>query len=475
MSQSESNTIDNDKRRKEDAWARIYSVSRADYVHLKVFACADAMERSGDMPESGGRLAEKRAEMEKLVLGYYGENAGHRIIESFDDAEKDSQKEGRSRDSTKIVSVARTANRHIRGLAYACPQITRTNGRASLDERLEMELAIFSWCSATGQVPFLLDECNVLFSNWISPDMLVSNLSPGLKDVVRPELEKFRRAIPSPDPEADPESCDMGDVFDVQTAIARTVLYQLLGENEELVEKTRRNAMGMVGSIRLKPAQDMIQASITRMKEPGRFSNLKASDVFSGKDWDSSFSKDVSKRLISAIDRVLENQDGRRPDLLDKDRETLFRRFGVIDSMYKGSERSESCQMAKLYVAIDMLCNPESKNRMIDELCTDGYLDDEDRSRLQGIGRAASERLPDADGAGRQQSLHRLRIARAGGMDNLQAGLAVQVSADVVDGRGDAYAKECSAFIAGARRTAEKDREGQKSNQMPLKDKGRVY
>lgn len=450
-----SETIEIMEKSNETRWGRIFSLSRPDYVHLRVFAWAEAMERSGDSLVSGRNPEEKLSIVSDRLGSYYGEIAGARILSGFRQA-AEAALDG---DASPVMAIADLAGRHVRNLGYSHPMIARTDGKAGLDERLDLELAILSWATAAAGGTVSMESGSVLVDDWLAPDILAGRLSMDMKAVFRSELEKMRRAIPVPDPAADPESFDMGDLFELQSAIARTVLYMAVSDDEKLIREAEAESLGCLSSLRSAAAQEIILKSIARMRDAAPVPLLRPADAFPGKDWGWSFSRDANMRYMAAADILLYGKNGSRIQLPEKEADTLFRRFAIIDSIYKGNERSGSCQLAKLYAAIETVsvCGirrsiSRSSGAAMKALQDDGYLDDKDRSRLEGIGKAAADRV---DAVSRPSEAEcRLRLARAGGMDNLQAGLALQLSEALMQGDGDGMGRVCAAVMDGARAAA---------------------
>lgn len=438
-------------------WARIFSVSRPDYVHLRVFSWAREEERAGRLFTFKSNMEGARDRMRKALADYFGEEAGSRIAEEMEKAAAEGD----------ASAMGRQASRHVRNLAYGHSLLCRTDGRKSLDERLDMELAVLEWCHLVSDGGIAMDRGSVLSDDWLGCDGLIARLSPELKEAAAPELAKLRRALPPVNPDAEPDSIDAGDIYDTETAVAGAVL-SFLTEDEEGMRAAHEDAAERLAAMDLFSAQETLRRAIDRMQGPSPLSNWNPLDVASGADWDLFHSDSRPKRLAAALELAVDEAGaGREKQQKAQERlKALCCQLKEIDSIYAGRERSAGCQMTRLFAVLRMAAGvrmPEA----IDGLRRKGYLDGSDAGWLEGMARVAGTRY----GPGwKDADVEAFRRA-AGGPDVVDSVLAFQLSDDITSGRGDGYRARCRELSSRAR-SADGDPTKGKEKRRNMKSRG---
>ena len=439
-------------------WARIFSVSRPDYVHLRVFSWAREEERAGRLFTFKSNMEGARDRMRKALADYFGEEAGSRIAEEMEKAAAEGD----------ASAMGRQASRHVRNLAYEHSLLCRTDGRKSLDERLDMELAVLEWCHLVSDGGIAMDRGSVLSDDWLGCDGLIARLSPELKEAAAPELAKLRRALPPANPDAEPDSIDAGDIYDTETAVAGAVL-SFLTEDEEGMRAAHEDAAERLAVMDLFSVQETLRRAIDRMQGPSPLSNWNPLDVASGADWDLLHSDSRPKRLAAALELVVgEAGTGHgKPQAQDRIG-TLCAQFREIDSIYAGKERSAGCQMTRLFAVLRMAAGVRM-SEAIDGLRRKGYLDGSDAGWLEGMARVAGTRY----GSGwKDADVEAFRMA-AGGPDVVDSVLAFQLSDDIASGRGDGYAAGCRELSERISRMADgKEQEKERKRIMQPRSAG---
>ena len=417
-------------------WARIFSVSRPDYVHLRVFSWAREEERAGKLFTFKSNMEGAKLRMREALTHYFGEEVGGRIAEEMEKAAAEGD----------AAAIGRQASRQVRNLAYGHSLLCRTDGRKSLDERLDMELAVLEWCHLVSDGGIAMDRGSVLSDDWLGCDGLITRLSPELKEAAAPELAKLRRALPPANPDAEHDSIDTGDVYDAEAAVAGSVL-AFLTEGEEWVRTAHEDAAGRLSAMDLFSAQDMLKRAIDRMQEPSSLSNWNPLDVMSGADWDLFHSDNRPKRLAAALEVAMEearSEHGRRQE--HEWQKELCAQLSEIDRAYAGGERSTGCQMTRLFAAL-RISGDGQVHKTVDRLRRKGYLDDADARWLEGMASVADARYRSS---WKDVDVKAFREV-AGGADVVDSVLAFQLSSDIASGKGDGYRGACHELSARVR------------------------
>lgn len=413
----------------DQKWARIWATSRPDYVHLRVFSWARSREQDGLYGRSTAEGRVKALDgMKKAVTGYFGEDAGSRIAADLEKA----------RDEERLDDVGIMASRHVRAIAYAHSPLCRTAGRNSLDERLDMELSILGWCDTEmdGSLSFRSDS--VLSDDWVACDTLIARLDDRLKTAFRPEVEKLRRGMARENPEAAPDSWDMGDVYDAEFSIASAVL-SFLTEDEEDARRAHDDAAKRLSVLDLKAARDLVSASMDRMAGPCLRPLLQPGDVLPCADWDLLHAENRPKRLAAAFEEVLMGAH------LDKDATgRLARQCTEIDALYQGGERNADCQITKLFAVLDMAGDAD---RAVKRLQDAGYIDGKDAGWLNGMDKVHMMRF---SRGWKERDLCAFMDA-AGGSAEARSVLVFQLSDDIASGRGNGYSAAYSGLMGRIR------------------------
>ena len=413
----------------DQKWARIWATSRPDYVHLRVFSWARSREQDGLYGRSTAEGRVKALDgMKKAVTGYFGEDAGSRIAADLEKA----------RDEERLDDVGIMASSHVRAIAYAHSPLCRTAGRKSLDERLDMELSILGWCDTEmdGSLSFRSDS--VLSDDWVACDTLIARLDDRLKAAFRPEVEKLRRGMARENPEAAPDSWDMGDVYDAEFSIASAVL-SFLTEDEEDARSAHDDAAKRLSVLDLKAARDLVSASMDRMAGPCLRPLLQPGDVLPCADWDLLHAENRPKRLAAAFEEVLMGAH------LDKDATgRLARQCTEIDALYQGGERSADCQITKLFAVLDRAGDAD---RAVKRLQDAGYIDGKDAGWLNGMEKVHMLQF----GRGWKERDLCAFMDAAGGSAEARSVLVFQLSDDIASGRGNGYSAAYSGLMGRIR------------------------
>lgn len=418
-------------------WARIFAASRSDYVHLRVFSWVAGKDEEGRFFPSAANREAAFGRMKDALESHFGHETGQAIASEL----------GKKAAEDGFLQIGRQVDRHIRNLAYEHSQLCRTSGRNSLDERLDMELAVLEWAYMASGGETAFEQGSILCDDWIGSGGLVARLSPQVKEAASPEIAKLRRAIPPMDPEAEPDAFDVADLYDVEYAVAKAVAASLTSGGEE-AERAHEAAAAGIRGVTLGSAQVLLRTALDRMESPAEARNWKQMDVISGPDWDLYFSDSRQKRLAAALSLVVDEACTDHAARLELQSGTLCRRLAAIDQLFPGRERGVECHLTRLHAALgavmEMEHSPKGQARETAEsLEAKGYLDSKDVDFLKRMDAASAMRPSPTWKDGDV-----MRLARAaGGMDVLEAALAEQVATDVADGKGDGHAEVCRTVV----------------------------
>lgn len=406
----------------EKKWERLFKTSRPDYVHLRVFSWAENSEALRHVCSDG-----KNERLADSLIGYYGETVGRKVMQEFISAESDID---------RINEISLLSSMHIRNVAYAHSMLVRSPGRNNLDERLDLEFAIQEWCYQSSQGMSAYSNGSVLIEDWASADMMMSHLSPEVRDAVTADIEMMKKMIPLPDPDVDPDKYDMGDVYESGTFITSALLSRLT-EDDTGFEIKKAIVANDLSHIDEKNTQELIFSLLKRLQKGGN-TNLKEMDKLPARDWDILSAEDA-KRLSASIGDVI------RSEFNESDKNVFARIVGLIDQMYEDEERSIDCQMTKLASALELLDSSakgikhrKSGREMLDELERKGFISEKEKNRLKTIGGCLNRLNADNQGKWKDAKTRALLFEIAGGDRRaLESVLVVKLVDDIVSGRID--------------------------------------